>query len=176
MKGFDPRRAGSGRKKGVPQPGKSKAALAASAVVAKGSELAAAALAKMRAEFDAANPQELARFASTSALRLLIDTVNDDKVERSERLAAARTLVSTGWAQAPTQSLHLNANLDRMSDAALAKMLGMPAQAAPRVNVEMAAAAQGLPTKGNPIALVSIGEPQAPSERPLNGTRQEHAA
>jgi hypothetical protein len=193
VKGYDPRRIGSGRKPGVPQPKPTKAQRAQAAAIEKGAELAQQALDRMRAEFNAANPQELARFASTSAIRLLVDTVNDPKIDRTERLAAARTLVSTGWAQAPTQSLHLNANLDRMSDAALAKMLGMEPQAvAPRLNhaandgrvvelglgpvlVDQGEAQRGeavgeIPTKGNPKQPRSIGERNAPSEQPLNGS------
>jgi len=190
VKGYDPRRIGSGRKPGVPQPKPTKAQRAQAAAIEKGAELAQQALDRMRAEFNAANPQELARFASTSAIRLLVDTVNDPKIDRTERLAAARTLVSTGWAQAPTQSLHLNANLDRMSDAALAKMLGMEPQAvAPRLNgaakaginemfvspkIEDPAVVDGIPvqipSKGNPKQPRSIGERNAPSERPLNGS------
>ncbi len=120
-KGFDPRRIGNGRKKGVPQP-----RVEAAQVTAKAAELAAAALERMREEIAGLDERELAQFAAKPALKLMLQVVNDEACPLPLRLQASRDLLAMGWAKAPTATVAVTTSLDRMSDQELAKLLCVP--------------------------------------------------
>lgn len=126
--GYDPRREGNGRKPGVPQkPRMTKEQRLAQEAVAKGAELAQQALDRMRAEIELMDERSLAQFAAKPALRLLLDIVEDVNIKLELRMQAARDLLSTGWAKAPTANLNLSGDITMMSDQALAALL-LPSQ------------------------------------------------